>query len=168
MPKMNKLSFFLFLFIYFFFFFLFPFSFFFFLSPFFLSLLITLPQSGTCNRLWIRTLELRAVPQSRLTSSLHNECASRCTDESIYSEVGQTRLNTWQKLQQFTPSGFACMALLEKLKLQPTYLRPFLYLQWHSRKQQTVPHPPTPFKYFRGKILLLRQTDYRGYVISGL
>ena len=43
---------------------------------------------------------------------------------------------------------------------QGKYLRPFLYLQWHSRKQQILSHPPTPFKYFRGKILLTRQTDY--------
>ena len=61
----------------------------FFLPSFFLSLslslLITLPQSGTYNRLWTRTLLLRAVPQSRLTYSLHNECALRRTDESIYS-----------------------------------------------------------------------------------
>ena len=42
---------------------------------------------------------------------------------------------------------------------QGKYLRPFLYLQWHSRKQQILPHPPTPFKYFHGKILLTRQTD---------
>ena len=44
---------------------------------------------------------------------------------------------------------------------QGKYLQPFLYLQWHSRKQQILPHPPTPFKYFCGKILLTRQTDYR-------
>ena len=54
--------------------------------------------------------------------SLHNACALRRTDESIYSEVGQTHLNTWQKLQQLTPSGFACIAFLPKLKLQPTYI----------------------------------------------
>ena len=95
MPNMNKLS-------------------------FFLSLLITLPQSGTCNRLWTRTLEFRAVPQGRLTSSLHIECALRRMDESISSKIGQTHLNTWQKLQQLTPSGFVCIALLPKLKLEHT------------------------------------------------
>ena len=42
---------------------------------------------------------------------------------------------------------------------QGKYLRPFLYVQWHSRKQQILPQPPTPFKYFHGKILLTRQTD---------
>ena len=66
-----------------------------FCHSFFLSVLITLPQSGTCNRLWTRTLEFRAVPQSRLTTSLHNECALRRMDEYIYSEVGQTHRNTW-------------------------------------------------------------------------
>ena len=91
-----------------------------------LSLLITLPQSGTCNRLWSRTLEFRVVPQSRLTSSLHNECALRRMDESIYSKIGQTHLNTWLKLQQLTPFGFACIALLPKLKLQPTCIDLFV------------------------------------------
>ena len=43
---------------------------------------------------------------------------------------------------------------------QGKHLRPFLYLQWYSRKQQILPHPSTPFKYFRGKVLLTRQTDY--------
>ncbi|PSN31077.1 hypothetical protein C0J52_24187, partial [Blattella germanica] len=64
---------------------------------------------------------LRAVPKRRLTSSLHTTCALRCTGEYIYSGVGQTHLNTWQKLQQLTPSGFTFTAVLPKLKLQPTY-----------------------------------------------
>ena len=120
----NKFSFFLsFFFLYFSFFFLSFFLSFSLSLSLSLSLLITFPQSGTCNRLWTRTLELRALSQSRLSSSHHNECALRCTDESIYSEVGQTHLNTWQKLQQLTPSGFACIALLLKLKLQPTINR---------------------------------------------
>ena len=44
---------------------------------------------------------------------------------------------------------------------QGKYLRPFLYLQWHSRKYQIVPYLTTPFKYFREKIVLTRQTDLK-------
>ena len=43
---------------------------------------------------------------------------------------------------------------------QGKHLRPFLYLQCNSRKQQILPHPLTPFKYFRGKIIFTCQTDY--------
>ena len=31
---------------------------------------------------------------------------------------------------------------------QGKYLRPFLYLQWHSRKQQILPHPLLPSNIF--------------------
>ncbi|PSN46046.1 hypothetical protein C0J52_07669 [Blattella germanica] len=84
------------------------------------------------------TLQLRkhslAVPERRLTFSLHIPCALRRTDKSIYSEVGQKHLNTWKNLQQLTPSGFAFTAVLPKLKLQPTYIVTFEKITLHVLK----------------------------------
>ena len=51
---------------------------------------------------------------------------------------------------------------------QGKHLRPFLYLQVAFKETTNFGLPTTPFKYFRGNILLTRKTDCRPYSTTDL